>query len=495
MLKAIIRDNPFNTDIANEFFQKIRGNQYAGDDALVSVARAILPQRMGAEDSVQFRYTAKCIRPDRPFGGTQVECEAYISSDLDLDANDLVTIYYFTGVRREDSAPYMDAIQKHFVSKHPGWEENMKVRNGPGRLFPACAYANVEKRSVVIFLGEMDITRCRWAILSVFSSMPWYFDIERSPLTEDEQALLDCLTAHGNEAECERKFKVLMERLAARYDFEKIRVSRALEGFETRYERRAIESAKNAIANNDRRINELNAAIADQLKQRRDNEIRLCGLEMRADEAGEASAIRDLFLNNPRLYLDSICGDAIVFAVKTDLEYYDTDKLETFIANRNSCVYRDGGIPTDDMIKLLRAVFLDGIIKLQVCGAYQIEMCGGSEGIQHYEYPASFSDYMPNTHIDQHACLGNHRAEINACIQNGDYVGAIMQCIASCQSLNFLDSTVMNEFMQFMYRDRYTGLRLPDGRVVKPSAAIAWLKEQEAQDGQEEPEAPAEAEA
>lgn len=500
MLKTAIRRTPFNTDVANDFFKNITGDKYMQDDVLVSVARAILPQRMEDGDSVQFHYQSKYINAGRHFEGTAEECEASITSEINLSDTNLVTIYYFTGVRREDSAPYMDAIKEHFVHKHRGWEENMTVRHGLSQYFPIYAFVNRSKRNVVIFMGESDIPRQRWATLAVFSCMPWYFADKGIPLTDEERELLNCLTAKSESTEvAERKFRDTMERMAAKYDFEKIRVGQLLDGFETRYERREIENAQAAIRRNDEKIADLNSMLRDELSNRRENTIRLSGLKMRVEELGETSAIKDLFLTNPRLYLEHVGDHDMVFSVKTDLEYFDSEQLETYIGNRRSWVYQEGRIASADMVKLLRALFIDNTLRLQVCGCYKLDMGGRAYAQGDHEFPDSFSDYMPNTHVNAFTCLGGHNIYINERLQNGDYVGAIMQCIASCQSLNFGDSAVMERFMEYLHDDTYSGIRLPDGRVVKPSEAVKWLNEQGTQEvrgeQQEDSETPAEAEA
>ncbi len=496
LFKTPVQRTQLNTEIAGEFFQHITGNKYMQDDSLVCVARAILPPRMQEGDHVNFYYQPKHIQRDAVFDGGSEEIEACISSEIDLSAENLVTIYYFAGARRSDSAPYMDAIQEHFAAKHRGWVENERVRVAYGGMFPILSFANTSKRSVVLFMGEADLKRQRFAIQGVFSSMSWYFNADEHPLTDDERELLTCIISNEPEDVSEQKFYAAIDRIAAQYDFEKIRVSRMLDGFESRYERRAIESAKRAVDQHNAKIADYNRCINEELVARRESMIRLAGLEMRVKEDGEASAIRDLFLNNPRLYLERISDDYIFFSVRTELEYYDTDCLESCISNRRSWVYREGNTRSEDMAKLLRAVFIDNTIKLQVCAGYRLNMAGNVEGLSDHDFPAGFiKEYMPNTHINNYSCLGDHVRTINECLCNGDYVGALMQCIASCQSLNFNDSTVMRRFMDHLYADRYSGFRLPDGRVVKPSAAIQWLKAQEVQDEQKEPEAATTAEA
>jgi len=87
---------------------------------------------------------------------------------------------------------------------------------------------------------------------------------------------------------------------------------------------------------------------------------------------------------------------------------------------------------------------------------------------------------MPNPHIDQYRCMGNYSATINSLLRDNNYIGALEQCIASCKSLNWGDSTVMAQFIRTMYTGGKRCIELPDGSIVKPLAAIKWLEEQEA---------------
>ena len=79
--------------------------------------------------------------------------------------------------------------------------------------------------------------------------------------------------------------------------------------------------------------------------------------------------------------------------------------------------------------------------------------------------------------------MGNYIEPINRALQKRDYITALEQCIASAKSLNFHDSTVMENFVrQFTSNSggSYKALELPDGRVVTPRDAIKWIEEQEA---------------
>lgn len=89
---------------------------------------------------------------------------------------------------------------------------------------------------------------------------------------------------------------------------------------------------------------------------------------------------------------------------------------------------------------------------------------------------------MPNTHINEYSCMGNYQTTINKLLASHDYIGALEQCVASCKSLNWGDSTVMSAFVTTLWGGNRTNNRcieLPDGRVVKPIGAIKWLNAQD----------------
>ena len=91
-------------------------------------------------------------------------------------------------------------------------------------------------------------------------------------------------------------------------------------------------------------------------------------------------------------------------------------------------------------------------------------------------------------HIQNHACMGGYVETINILLADRNYIGAIEQCVASCKSLNFTDTTVMGEFMKTMWQSPIKCVELPDGRVVSAAEAIKWLDQQEGANGQEETE-------
>lgn len=133
------------------------------------------------------------------------------------------------------------------------------------------------------------------------------------------------------------------------------------------------------------------------------------------------------------------------------------------------------------------------VLRIKFCAAYRFDLDGNVHAQGHHNFDDyKFAEYMPNPHIDRYRCMGGYERTINCLLGNRDYIGALEQCIASCKSLNWGDSTVMAAFMGTMWEDNGCARRcieLPDGRVVNPIEAIRWVEQQSVSvDGQKKEE-------
>ena len=135
------------------------------------------------------------------------------------------------------------------------------------------------------------------------------------------------------------------------------------------------------------------------------------------------------------------------------------------------------------MEKLLNAIFVDQTLKIRFCAAYYFDMNGSVTPQHSHRFGPEFQGYKPNPHIDRYTCMGNYKPAINTALRKRDYVTALEQCVASAKSLNFHDSTVMEEFIsQFTSNggSSYKAIELPDGTIVSPKEAVKWIEAQEA---------------
>lgn len=489
VFKTSITSTPFTSEAANSFFQNITGSYFGNDCSFLSTLRALVAPRIKEDESVYLtfgstNYDGNTIRNVPAERAVSAICSSY-----QMNASGALIVHSFNADQNSNLA-CMQIVEDKFTSIYPEYHRLDKVKAFYRKSFNVDCYINPDKKSVIVFVDNLDVKKMHYLQVSILAFMPWYLN-QDDGLTEDELALMQSLR-ETNSANYEK----YIAKLAEGYDFRTARIRQLLGDFETRYERIECDTVRNEIQSIDMEIQRLNDSIGAYLSRRNDKCIRLLGLEQRIAEGGGDSEIMDYFLCNNRLVLSHVSNTDMYFSVKDYLEYFDRDMAERAINNRSSYVYRpDGGnghnaAASEKMQKLMQEIFVSENPRLRIrfCAAYRFDL-NGSVSAQTGDFSDyTFDGYMPNTHIDRYHCMGNYSRTINELLRKRNYIGALEQCIASCKSLNFGDSAVMGEFMRTMWSNNTVSrcIELPDGRVVKPNEAIRWLDEQEAKDEQTE---------
>lgn len=487
MFKQVIRNTQLTTDAANSFFQHIYGDSFQQDVSFVSTLRALVAPRMKEGESIALGFYQSNYSVSQ-LGNFSAKNAVRDVCDLEYFAPGRIIIHNFYNTSQDSNYAWMELMKSTFTSVYPDWHRLDKVTDFFKKTFYTLCFINPENKSVIVFVDNMDIRKMHYLQCSIFAFLPWYFD-PKLGVSKVEMELIESLRE-----KTPTKYEDCIARIAEQYDLRTARIRQLLSGFETRYESMECERVRREIHNCIDYINRLNTEIGDYLRAKNDFEIRLLGLETKIANGSEESEIMDYFLRNDKLVLDSVTDDSMVFVVKTYLEYFDEDLAERVIKNKTSYIYRPNGrgcnniIPADDMRMLMTAIFLDQKLRIRFCAAYRFNMNGSVNAMGNYRFGAECRSYTPNTHINRYTCLGNYQRSINELLGRRDYIGAIEQCLASCKSLNFNDSTVMCEFMRVMYgisdyqnNTNTRCIELPDGTVVTPIDAINWLKSQEVQ--------------
>ena len=489
MFRKIIENTQFTSDIANEMFPNISGGVYQGDVSFLATMRALLAPRMKDEDRINIA-----------FGVASHSKEVY----QDYKANDVFRgIGDANGVsdpgryaiisvrgRKEDNEATFSAIDKGFTETYPKFKKFEKVTAFFRKSFAASCFINEEDKSVVLFVESLDVRKLHYLQMAILPSLPWYFNAKEG-LSEDELALVYALkeTTHDKYMEC-------LAKLAAKYNFRDAQIRKMLKGFEHRFDKVEIERLESMLEDLRERILAYNSEIGSAMQEIDSANTRLMGLKLKTGDDDETSELMEYFLHNKNLYLQNVTDRAIVFTVLDYLSFYDQDMARRMIDNTDSFLYRDSehgdraftSIKPEKMKKLLTAIFLDEKLRMKFCAAYKFVLGGNVEPMSGWTYPVECSESMPNPHIDRWRCMGNYSRIINEILSRNDYIGAITQCAASCQSLNWGDSAVMRTFIHTMYDTESPRrcIELPDGKTVTPAEAIEWLEKQEAADEKKE---------
>lgn len=492
MFKKSIASTPLTTGTANDYFQNICGQKFGQDNSFLATLRALVAPRIKDEEAINLRFTSSNYDATSISSVPADRAVMAVCSEDIYDSNGNMVIHSFTS-SQENNLANMRLIESKFLSCYPGYYRLEKVKDFYRKSFAVDCYINAERKNVVVFVDSLDTKKLHYLQVSILAFLPWYFN-PADGVSELEMELLYSLRETSSD-----KYENCLMRIAERYDFRTARVRKLLRGFETRYERLECDKARNEIQRCDMEIDQLNNRIGTMLGKRSDICIKLLGLERKIAEGGEDSEIMEYFLCNNKLYLEDVTDNDMYFCVKDYLEYFDPEMAERSINNSRSYVYPYGtdshrGITADDMKKLMTEIFVSDMPRLRIrfCAAYRFDLNGSVGAMRGHEFPMEYGDCMPNTHINSYSCMGNYQTTINNLLKNRNYIGALEQCIASCKSLNFGDSTVMREFMGTLWGDNSANNRcieLPDGRVVKPIDAIRWLKQQDDNNEQETEEA------
>lgn len=484
MFRQIVRPTPFTSEYADEVFSNITGSPWKDDYSFLSTLRALLAPRLKDGESVHLSFSSKAYNKRVIAENTVRDVMRAITEYIDLNKSGSFIITNFNDATSGDdngNRVAMELIEANMTEFLPGYERLEKVTEFYKDRFHCLCFINRELKSCNFFVENLDFAKLHFLQVSILA-IPWFLNPEEG-ITDLERTLVRSLGARSAE-----DYSRAISELSKLYDFREARIKRQLRGFELRFLRREAENINSKIEDISLKIRRSNAQIGQWLDERNELNIRLYGLTQKT-EASETNEIMEYFLMNPRLELEAVSDTSISFYAKDYLAYFDKDFAERIIDNPNSFCYKRNGrsyqsIPANKMKKLLRAIFIDEVLKIRFCAAYRFHINGNVEAMSGHEFGEDNSSYMPNPHIDRYSCMGNYQQAINTLLEENQYVLALEQCVASAKSLNFADTTVMSCFMDIMYHENNeyrnnTAIELPDGRVVAPADAIVWLENEE----------------
>lgn len=486
MFKSAITETPLVSPRVGNFF-RIDGPSYSGDVSFLSTLRALVTPRMAEDEHLYLHFTTSRYSASE-LG--RITVERAVGAVSHIEENESIWIHEFKNYEQSDNYAWLELVKSSFAKVNSGWHCLEKVTEFYRKTFYVVCFVNPDIKSVVIYTENMDMRKMHYLQCSIFAFLPWYFNPEDG-VEPEEMELIQSLREKTSDKYIESTAKI-----AQKYDFRSANIRNLLQGFEVAHEKQECDRIKNEINRCDVDIRSYNDQIGSLLRARNDKLVRLLGLEAKIAQGTENdSEMMEYFLCNKKLILDSVIGTEITFVVKDYIAYFDEDMALSMIENKRSYIYMPDGnswnspISPDDIEKLMRAIFIDQVLKVKFCAAYRFDLRGNVSAMYNYGFGAECDDATPNVHIDRFTCMGNYQRVINDLLSQNNYIGAIEQCIASCESLNFGDGAVMSEFMRRMYgTSGYNAnircIELPDGRVVKPKEAIKWLNQE--QEGQNE---------
>ena len=457
MFKSYVEKTIF-TDILRENPPRIITGSLVGDVVLESVIRALLYPRMSDDESLTLAYTpCRSVGLYKDGENEEEEKRRYFEKLIGKTCDTLESIQnYFLLANTSDYA--VDFIEHNFPLTDK-FKKIEKVSVFYQKSFKVVCYCCPENRTTIVFMNNCSIESLHYLGVSVLTMFPWFFDPKKG-ITELEKKLLESLREKSPDS-----FLKCMKEYENVYDVRSIFLQK-LAGFEKKVEEREIQKINSDIDYVDGEIQNLERRIADYLRSRREYEDRLIGFQLKADES--ENELMEYFKCNKHVSLEYVNNDRVGFVATAIVDNFDEDMAETMLNNSSSFVYRSNTRYNNDDIKMLiKAIFIDRTIKLKFCEAFELDASGNVTPLAGYDYDETkYGDCMPNPHIDRYSCLGNYRQEITECAKHRNYVGVIGLCINSAASLNWGDSTVMEEFFRRLNRSDRACFITPEGEVV-----------------------------
>lgn len=479
MFSALVRENSLIGDIADTVFKNIKSPSYNGDYSLATTMRFLLYSRL-PED---VKMNADVCR--LPCNHNEVNTEGltnrFFLQNVNVCTNSLL-IMPCSG-SSSDIKKVMEIFGEEFIrcvkeESDVEFRELLDLRkytqmkiNCDARYF-ICE----QEKSTLVVISELDVRNLHFIESFLPRLMPWWF--ADKPLTADEISLLKGL---------QQKYPTLyynaIEKFASTIDFRSTKIRSMLGGFERKCKQAELTTAKYNLGETENNIRSNLRRYSQLIEERTARTYRVVALEtMLKQSEGKESEFVDFCIKNKCIDPISIQDTSIIVVVKDYLDMVDPDMYETMASNPQSHLWHEYGYKSVFADVEDRKTFLDALfsseaqLKILGCSVYMLDIKGTVDCFQDYEYPKDCDDRIANPHIHYYSCLGDYSRLIREDLLNGDIVGALQQCIASCKSINIGEGVTIRKLFNELFTTDKKCIELPDGSHVTPEAALNWLQ-------------------
>lgn len=466
------------SEIANELFPNIFGDCYRNDASFVATLRALVAPRMSKDDTICLRV--RVINPRESYLRDYSETDKinYLS-DHCID-NNTILVCGFNSASENNRSTALATIDESFTRVYPKFVELKDLSAFVAKQANMRFYINEEDRSVAVFVDNLNLRLYHYVQSLVSRLLPWYF--KDKPLEDQERELVKSLiqkTATGYER--------MIEDFASKYDFRGKKIEKMLGGFETAAKRQYLSNVESSLNNIESQIERNVSQYRDFIRQREGKLLEKAGLIAQINAGSNNSEISDYFICNKHLDPIAVNSTQLEFIVSCYLENFDVEMYDRISSNFDGYMYYDYDV-TNEVFedvkirkKFMDAIFCDEpLLKIKTCAHYLIDLTGYVEAHSSYHYPPEYNDMLPNMHIHRHSCLGNQRPLIEEALRNGDYIGAIEQCVCSAKSINVGESATFPCVLKALFASGAKKIiELPDGTSCSPTEALRWLEAQE----------------
>lgn len=225
---------------------------------------------------------------------------------------------------------------------------------------------------------------------------------------------------------------------------------------------KAIKALDNSIAAEQNSIKGYYDSITNILTRVKELELKKLALLSRNIEETMSEFIDYLSSNK---FITDITSNSefLTLTIDTPIYFVDEQLIETLIKTSNSYLNQYKNNYESKLVQFIKEVFLDKkyIITTRTYANINItrlnELLTGQRGsnvrniVNGYADKERFTAQLPQPHLTYHNCFGGNETHLYKALEENDLIGFVAQLIASCQNLNFGDSTVGCEFLKDIY--------------------------------------------
>lgn len=464
----------FAKDYLNEIFPNIQSIKADGfsDDTFISTLRVLLKPRLKEDEycflESEYLYTNKDAIDSKGVRS--------LLSELPMNTLKVVGTAHTSPVSLNNRI--VDVFDEEFTSTFEGYEELRDLREFFAGYSKARFYINKTCKSTLVFISGMNMKLYHLVQFMTSRLLPWYF--ENSPLTEKERRFVKSLTKSDP-----GEYQDFLQEYVQQFGIREKKIEYMTHDLAQKVYQSRLDSVETSLASEKRSLDANIAAYKTIVETIDDLSIRKAGLEeIIRSGGGDSRELRDYLISNKNVELIVAFSGIIEIEVKGTFENFDPDIYERLSNNENSYLYNGYSaygvfVSRESRKKLLDAIFSeDPVLKIQTCGAFQLDTRGIVNALSRYDFSRSNKNRIPNCHLDLYACLGNQKPIIEKALRDGDFVRAIEQCICSVESINIGESTTFSSLLRNLFCNcEKKCILLPDGTECTPTEALDWLRD------------------
>lgn len=474
MFENTIDSTPFTGTLADCMFRHINGNNFDSDVSFLATLRALLMQRMSAEDTVDFHY---CALQSQTNEVSELNALVRRASN---GGNNFIVVNYITDPFEDNDDAQKDLFTA--IEAPEGYCELADVQVFFAEKMLCRAFINETTRSVIFMVFQLTPRKYHLIQCSIPKLMPWFF--ADNHISMQERDLLFSLR-YKTSAEYEEA----LTKMSQTTTYKQKSSSAMIIAFKRKSLEKQKRTAEQMITQINQKIDRLNRDILLYFRNLNDENFKLNGIlaALQSAETDTSDDFAQFITNNACIDILNYTDDVIRFAVRGYLDVYDPEAYQSLANNRNSwywdCASNETFVNRTSRKMLLDAIFGDNpTFKLKTVGVFSLNVTTAE--VSAYRNESDYRPYMsthhPNPHLYYNACLGAHRAPISRALVRGDIIGAMSQCISSAHSVNVTESASFRYTCRNLFNDDKAVLEGPDGQLYTPAMALQYLQEQEA---------------